>query len=97
MDTLQMTLTKLNTQLTLNSSTSFNFYPTFYDLIFTIRFENFSSIASKIILEPKKMISTALMKENPVRSPNVPPIAESISTILAALSFSILSNVVAPK
>ena len=33
------------------------------------------------------------MIENPVRSPIVPPIAESISTTLAALSLVILSNV----
>ena len=33
------------------------------------------------------------MIENPVRSPMVPPIAESISTNFAALSFLILSNV----
>ena len=38
-------------------------------------------------------ISTALMMENPVRSPMVPPIADNMSTNFAALSFSILSNV----
>ena len=41
----------------------------------------------------KKMISTPLMIENPVRSPMVPPIADSMSTNLADLSFVILSNV----
>ena len=41
----------------------------------------------------KYMISTPLMIENPVRSPIVPPIADNISTNLASLSFSILSNV----
>ena len=69
----------------------------FYDLKISIGLENFSIITSQIIFNPKKIISTALMKENPVRSPIVPPIAESISTSFAALSFSILSNVVAPK
>ena len=39
------------------------------------------------------MISTALIIENPVRSPIVPPIAEKISTIFAALSMVIMSNV----
>ena len=43
------------------------------------------------------MTSTPLMIENPVSSPIVPPIADNISTNLAALSFVILSNVVAPK
>ena len=33
------------------------------------------------------------MMENPVRSPMVPPIADNISTGLAALSFVIKSNV----
>ena len=33
------------------------------------------------------------MIENPVKSPIVPPIAESMSTNLAALSFVTLSNV----
>ena len=33
------------------------------------------------------------MMENPVRSPIVPPIAESMSTNFAALSLVILSNV----
>ena len=39
------------------------------------------------------MISTALMMENPVKSPIVPPIADNMSTGFAALSFVILSNV----
>ena len=39
------------------------------------------------------MISTALIIENPVRSPIVPPIADSMSTNFAALSLVILSNV----
>ena len=33
------------------------------------------------------------MMENPVRRPMFPPIADTISTNLTALSFSILSNV----
>ena len=37
------------------------------------------------------------MRENPVNSPIVPPIADNMSTPLAALSFTILSNVVASK
>ena len=37
------------------------------------------------------------MMENPVRSPMVPPIAENMSTNLAALSLVILSKVVARK
>ena len=41
---------------------------------------------------PKYMISTPLIRENPVRRPMVPPIAESLSTNFAALSFVILSN-----
>ena len=47
----------------------------------------------KIIFPAKKRISTALMMENPVRSPMVPPIADNMSTNFAALSFVILSNV----
>ena len=41
----------------------------------------------------KYTISTALMMENPVRSPIVPPIADNMSTGFAALSLVILSNV----
>ena len=41
----------------------------------------------------KYIISTALMIENPVRSPMVPPIADNISKNFAALSLVILSNV----
>ncbi len=37
------------------------------------------------------------MKENPVRSPMVPPIADNLSMNLAALSLVILSNDVASK
>ena len=48
-----------------------------------------------MILTPKYKISTALMMENPVRSPMVPPIADNMSTNLAALSLVTLSNVVA--
>ena len=47
----------------------------------------------KIIFPTKYSISTPLMIENPVRSPMVPPIADNISTNLAALSLVILSNV----
>ena len=39
-----------------------------------------------MILTPKYIISTALMREKPVRSPMVPPIADSWSTNLAARS-----------
>ena len=39
------------------------------------------------------MISTPLMREKPVRSPMVPPIADSWSTNLAARSFLIISKV----
>ena len=46
-----------------------------------------------IIFEAKYKISTPLMMENPVSSPMVPPIADNMSTNLAALSLVILSNV----
>ena len=46
----------------------------------------------KRILNKKYKISTALMIEKPVRSPIVPPIAESMSTNFAALSLVTLSN-----
>ena len=41
----------------------------------------------------KYRISTPLMIENPVSNPIVPPMAESMSTNLADLSFVILMNV----
>ena len=44
-------------------------------------------------LNKKYMISMPLMMENPVRRPIVPPIADNMSTNLAALSLVILSNV----
>ena len=44
----------------------------------------------KKIFVPKYRISTAVMIVNPVRSPKVPPIAESILTKVVALSFMIL-------
>ena len=45
------------------------------------------------ILMIKYTISTPLIIENPVRRPMVPPIADNISTGLAALSLVTLSNV----
>ena len=39
----------------------------------------------------KKIISTPLIRENPVSRPNVPPIADNMSTNLAAVSFVISS------
>ena len=45
------------------------------------------------IFTAKYAISTPLMIENPVKSPIVPPIAESISTNLAAWSLVTLSKV----
>ena len=39
------------------------------------------------------MISTALMSENPVKSPMVPPIADNLSSNFAAWSLVIVSNV----
>ena len=48
-------------------------------------------------LTVKYMISTPLIIENPERSPMVPPIADNMSTNLAALSLVILSKVVASK
>ena len=39
------------------------------------------------------MISTPLMIENPVKSPIVPPIVDSMSENFADLSFVTLSNV----
>ena len=50
-------------------------------------------ILCKTIFVAKKIISTPLMMENPVRSPMVPPIADNMSTNFAALSLVILSNV----
>ena len=49
------------------------------------------------ILKPKYKISTAPMIERPERSPMVPPIADNMSTNLAASSLVILSNVVTSK
>ena len=46
-----------------------------------------------IILAAKYIISTALMIENPVSNPMVPPIADNMSTNFAALSLVILSKV----
>ena len=43
-------------------------------------------------LHAKYKISTPLIIENPVRSPIVPPIADNLSTNLAALSLVILSK-----
>ena len=61
-----------------------------------LKFFYFSSLELmkylRAILNPKYRISTPLMIENPVRSPIVPPIADSLSTNLAALSFVIFSN-----
>ena len=48
-----------------------------------------------MILKAKYAISTALMIENPVRSPMVIPIADNMSTNFAALSLVILFKVVA--
>ena len=45
------------------------------------------------ILTAKYIISTPLMIENPVRSPMVPPIADSMSTNFADLSLVMMSNV----
>ena len=45
------------------------------------------------IIITKYPISTALIMENPVRSPMVPPIADNMSINFAALSLVILSNV----
>ena len=45
------------------------------------------------ILIAKYPISIALMIENPVRSPMVPPIADNMSINFAALSMVIVSNV----
>ena len=59
-----------------------------YELLFS-----FVLIKLNMIFPRKYRISTPLMMENPVRSPMVPPTAESMSTNFAALSFSILSNV----
>ena len=48
-------------------------------------------------LTAKYMISTPLIIENPESRPMVPPIADNMSTNLAALSLVILSKVVASK
>ena len=45
------------------------------------------------ILTAKYPTSIALMIENPVRSPMVPPIADNMSINFAALSMVIVSNV----
>ena len=55
-------------------------------------FLDFEKTFSTIFIE-KYAISTALMIENPVRSPMVPPIDDNMSVNFAALSISILSNV----
>ena len=44
------------------------------------------------IFVAKYTISTPLIIENPVRSPMVPPMADNMSTALAALSLVIRSN-----
>ena len=46
-----------------------------------------------IILNVKYIISIALINENPVRRPIVPPMADSLSTNFAALSLVTLSKV----
>ena len=46
-----------------------------------------------IIFVAKNTISTAVIIVNPVKSPNVPPIAESILTNVAAFSLVTRSNV----
>ena len=51
----------------------------------------------QINLKRKKMISTPLMMENPVRSPMVPPIRLSWASVLIFLSLSILSKVAVSK
>ena len=48
-------------------------------------------------LKRKKIISTPLMMENPVRSPMVPPMRLSWASILIFLSFSISSKVAVSK
>ena len=58
---------------------------------------SFSCKISKMIFNPKYTISTALIIENPVNSPNVPPMAAIMSTNLDALSLVIRSNVDASK
>ena len=50
-------------------------------------------IRQKTIFPAKYKISTPLMIEKPVRSPMVPPTADSMSVNLAALSLVILSKV----
>ena len=48
-------------------------------------------------LKMKKMISTPLMMEKPVRSPMVPPMRLSCASVLIFLSLSILSKVAVSK
>ena len=67
----------------------------FYAICFNFFLLSLSPSNFRIILSPKYTISTPLMMENPVKSPIVPPIAENMSTNFAALSFVILSKVVA--
>ena len=50
-----------------------------------------------INLKRKKMISTPLMMENPVRSPMVPPMRLSWASILIFLSLSMSSKVAVSK
>ena len=52
-------------------------------------------VINKCNLSKKNTVSTPLMMENPVRSPMVPPMADNMSTNLAALALVILSKVVA--
>ena len=49
------------------------------------------------IFKVKYKISTAVIIENPVRSPIVPPIAESISTNLAARSLVMIEKTGEPN
>ena len=51
------------------------------------------SITLYTIFIKKYTISTALINENPVRRPIVPPTADNMSVNFAALSFLILSKV----
>ena len=48
-------------------------------------------------LKRKKMISTPLMMEKPVRSPMVPPMRLSWASVLIFLSLSMLSKVAVSK
>ena len=56
-----------------------------------------ADVDDQINLKRKKMISTPLMMEKPVRSPMVPPMRLSWASVLIFLSLSMSSKVAVSK